>query len=96
MMQEMIVFLIVACAAWMVAVRYMPAALRRIAWERISALARRQGWMRLARHADMRLQGTASCSTGCKQCDGCGTAAQPGSPEQPVIIPEQMKKRLAK
>jgi hypothetical protein len=70
-MQEILVAAIVALAAWVVAVRLLPralrSALRRHAAEAASAL----GWDALAR----RLASASSAAAGgCGGCDGCGPA----------------------
>jgi len=95
MMQNAIVFLIVACAACAVAARYMPNALRHLAWERISTLAHRRGWSSVARHADMKRQSAPGCDSGCKQCDGCGTSV-PRATEQPIDLHIRTGKKAAK
>lgn len=71
-MQEWIVGLIVACAFFAVARRYMPKALRRAMRARLAPAARRFGWNSLAARLAAAEQ-AASCSDGCGSCGGCGS-----------------------
>jgi hypothetical protein len=75
MMQETIVALIVAYAAWAVAKRYAPKLLR--AWVRSTAAtaAKRVGLVRFADKLQAASPASASsCGDGCGTCGGCSPA----------------------
>ena len=84
MMQELIVFVIVVCAAWVVAQRYGPAPLRRVLTGMRANVARRFGL--LGKPA----QGSPSCGG----CDGCSSAATDKGPTLNAITPEQLKQTI--
>lgn len=96
MIQNIIVFLVVACAGWAVAIRYMPSALRHLIWQRISDVAHRRGWLRIAAHADTKREAAPACSSGCKQCDNCGASAPRPGTIQFIAPIGRMEKNAAK
>jgi hypothetical protein len=77
-MQEFVVAMIVAYAAWAVAKRYAPKTLR--AWARATTadLAMRVGLVAFAaRLQTTPAQSSSSCSDGCGTCDGCSPESSP-------------------
>jgi hypothetical protein len=71
MMQQIIAYLIVAYAAWVVGRRYMPLSLRRGANAWLHAKFTSLGWSRMADRFVASTTAAASCSDGCGSCDGC-------------------------
>jgi hypothetical protein len=76
-MQEFIVALIVACAAFAVLKRYLPKTWKLALRARAAGLAKKAGWLGLAQKLESASSAAAasSCSDGCSSCDGCGTPA---------------------
>lgn len=72
-MEELIVGLIVALAAWVVVLRYMPSAARRKMRGMIAVALTGAGWDRAARRFEASAQAGASCADGCGSCGGCGS-----------------------
>lgn len=72
-MQEWIVGLIVVCAFWVVAKRYMPKAVQRALRAWMAQAAKRLGWNGIAARFAASGQAAASCSDGCGSCGGCGS-----------------------
>lgn len=72
-MQELVVGLIVAFAAWSILVRYMPRAVK-TSVRRLTARALHAMGLRKAANYVGRLQEKADCSSGCGSCGGCGPA----------------------
>lgn len=77
-MQETLVGLIVACAAWAAVARYAPKALR----ERMRVLPVRLlqavGLTRVAARLAQRHSRASGCSDGCGSCGGCDSVSKPG------------------
>jgi hypothetical protein len=80
MAQQIIVGLIVACAALYAVWRWMPAAWRRAAAGRVAAGPRRAGWVDGARADALAtsLARTSGCGS-CDSCGSCGTGARRGA-----------------
>lgn len=93
-MQESIVALIVAYAAWVVARRYAPKSVRQ--WARAWAVrvATRLGWTRIAAKFDVSDSSASSCAEGCGTCGSCGSAGAKSAVKQFVITPEALKKTI--
>lgn len=74
-MQEWIVAVIVAYAAWVVLKRYMPKAVKQTVRMQIARTAKKLGWGKVA--SKFELDGTqqpvSSCADGCGTCGGCGS-----------------------
>lgn len=89
-MQEFIVAMVVAYAAWSVAARYAPKAFKR-AVRKLAARAMRDiGLYKAADYVGREAQG-ADCASGCGSCGGCGPAAGP-APKQSAITPEALRR----
>lgn len=91
-MQEFIVGLIVAYAAWSLLVRYTPKAMRRrIRAQAVHAL-NRIGMKKLADRIANR--DDSDCSSGCASCGGCGPAPRAGgmTPKQSSITPNDLRR----
>lgn len=71
MMQQLIVYLIVGYAAWVVGKRYAPLSLRRAANAWLHAKFTILGWSRLAHKFVPGTSAAASCSDGCGSCNNC-------------------------
>jgi hypothetical protein len=93
MMQQIVVALIVACAAVAVLQRYAPKAFKRAA--RISTVraAKAIGWQSLADKLAQQAETGASCGDGCGSCGNCGTTSAPG-PALTSIPVEKLKETL--
>lgn len=74
-MQETIVGLVVICAFWAVAKRYLPKAVRRAIRSQSVRMAKRLGWHRIAERLSAAGEKDGLCSDGCGSCGGCGTDA---------------------
>jgi hypothetical protein len=73
-MQEWIVAIIVAYAAWVVAKRYMPKAVKQTVRMQIARTAKKLGWGRVASKFEPDTQTvSSSCADGCGTCGGCGS-----------------------
>jgi hypothetical protein len=95
MMQEIIVALIVLCAAVAVLKRYAPKALKQWARSWGARTARRIGWLALAERIERQAQAGASCADGCGTCGNCGSAGQAAPVEkQTVISVESLKQTI--
>jgi len=86
-MQEAVVALVVACAFWAVARRYLPKSVRRAIRSWSVRVAKRLGWHRLADRLSVAEEKGGSCSDGCGSCGGCGTdaPAKPADDDRFVI-----------
>lgn len=71
-MQEAIVAIIVVCAAWVVAKRYVPKTIRQTVRTSIVVAAKRFGWNGIARKLEMKIQSAPTCADGCSSCEACG------------------------
>ncbi len=91
-MQEVIVGIIVAFAAFAVARRYAPAPVRQALNGWTARSARRIGLGRLAEKIEAKAGGSAGCGDGCGTCGGCGTANSASSARQFSISPEALKR----
>jgi hypothetical protein len=94
MMQESIVALIVAYAAWVVARRYAPKPVRQWvrAWK--VRVATRLGWTRIAAKFDVSDSGASSCADGCGTCGSCDSAGTKPAVKQFAITPEALKQTI--
>lgn len=81
-MQELLVGLIVACAAWAVIKRYAPKALTRAVRRQLARMFKAMGLSRAAGYFGRDPQ-ASDCSSGCGSCGGCGSA-EPSAKEQPL------------
>jgi hypothetical protein len=79
MMQQSIVYLIVAYAAWVVAKRYAPLWLRRGCSSWLHAKFTALGWNRIAERFVPNATAAASCGDGCGSCNNCA-ANDAGAP----------------
>ncbi len=93
MMQQIIVSLIVVCAAIVVLRRYAPKALKRAARIGAVRLAKACGWNDLAARLAQQAEAGASCGDGCGSCGNCGTTSAPGSTISSIPI-EKLKETL--
>lgn len=89
-MQEAIVGLIVACAAWAVVTRYAPKPLREHMRMLPVRLLQAAGLTRLAARLARRSSGASGCGDGCGSCGGCDTAAGSRSPSS--ISPDALRR----
>ena len=79
-MQELLVGLIVAYAAWAVVARYAPKALKRAVRGQLARMFRGMGLQKAADYFGRDPQ-SSDCSSGCGSCGGCGPS-KPSSKEQ--------------
>ncbi len=70
-MQEAIVALIVVCASWMVARRYLPKSFKSNLRLRAAHALRRFGWENAAHRLEEVPEAAPNCATGCGSCGGC-------------------------
>lgn len=84
-MQEWIVAIIVACAAWVVVKRYMPKTVTHTVRMQIARAAKKLGWSRIARKFELQTQ-TAACADGCSTCGGCGSQEAPPVEKQSATM----------
>lgn len=71
-MQEIIVALIVACAAFVVARRYLPASARNALRTWSAKAANKLGWPSMANK--LTAAAAQDCGSGCGSCKSCGPA----------------------
>lgn len=92
-MQELVVGLIVAFAAWSILVRYTPKPVKSSV-RRVTARALQAVGLRKASDYVGRLQEKADCSSGCGNCGGCGPAPRSGGnvPKQSSTAPEALRR----
>ncbi|MBI1892358.1 MAG: hypothetical protein HYS18_17065 [Burkholderiales bacterium] len=77
-MQEVIVAVVVCCAAMAVLKRYLPRAARNAVRQSIARIAGKLGWQRMAHRLEAEKKIAASCDDGCGSCGGCGApSSQP-------------------
>ncbi len=76
-MQEAIVAIIVAVAAWAVLRRYTPQPLRRACRAGAARIARKFGWRSVEEKLAARASADASCADSCGTCGGCEPGAAP-------------------
>jgi hypothetical protein len=91
-MQQAIVLVIVVCAAWVVARRYTPAAVRQAVRGAATRAAARLGWTRIATRLEAKGATPASCGDGCSTCGGCNAGSPTPGPAQFTIDPKQLKR----
>ena len=91
-MQQWIVAIIVACAAWVVVQRYLPKAARQALCRQLARVATTLGWRRVARKFAMQTQTSSSCADGCGTCGGCGSKSAPPVEGQ-VVLMAQISRR---
>ena len=94
MIQESIVALIVAYAAWVVAKRYAPKPLRQRVRAWTVKAATRLGWTRIAAKFDAADSGASSCADGCGTCGGCGSDDTTPAAKQFTITPEALQRTI--
>ena len=75
-MQEIIVAIIVICAAFAVIKRYAPRAAKQAFRSQSARIASRLGWHRFAAKIAERAEEGASCGNGCGSCGSCGNAPE--------------------
>jgi hypothetical protein len=95
MMQQVLVALIVACAFFAVARRYMPRALRQMLRRRIAHAASRLGWHGVARKLETAAPAAPSCADGCDTCGGCSSGDAPKE-RRSGITPEELKRTASR
>jgi hypothetical protein len=91
-MQEVIVAIIVAYAAFVVVRRYAPKSAKLRMRGLMVRSAGKLGWGGMAQRLADEVQDT-SCSDGCNTCGGCGSAT-PTSEKQFTITPEALKRTI--
>lgn len=94
-MQELIVAIIVACSAFAVARRYLPASVRNAARRLAANAALQLGWQDLAGKLAVQGPVATSCADGCGPCNGCGTVSAAG-PASFGISPDALKRTARK
>ena len=72
-MQEAIVALVVACAAWFVFRRYAPKRAKEGVRGALARGARKLGWKSIAQKLEQAAPATAGCGNGCGACGACDT-----------------------
>ena len=96
-MQELIVALVVTYAAWAVARRYAPKAMR--AWVRATAVStlRRAGFTAMADKMQTAAAAAPSCSDGCSSCDTCSSnsSAKPAAKSGSISV-EQLRNTISR
>jgi len=92
-MQELVVGLIVAFAAWSILVRYTPQPVKTGVRRMTARVLQAVGLRKAAGYVD-RLQEKADCSSGCGSCGGCGPAPRAGgnSPKQSSTTPDALRR----
>ena len=75
MIQQIVVGLIVAIAAFAVLKRYAPKALKRAARIGSVRVAKALGWVSLADKMALQAEAGASCGDGCGTCGNCGSSS---------------------
>ena len=95
-MQETIVALIVAYAAWVVAKRYMPKAIRQTVRASIVVAAKRLGWNSVAHKFEMEIQPAPACADACSTCGGCGATDTTPEKKQLTISVEALKRTASR
>jgi hypothetical protein len=91
-MQEWIVAVIVACAVWAVAKRYLPKAARQAVRRWSARAASRLGWSWMASRLEATAEAGSSCADGCGTCGSCGSSGAPPTDAQFAITPEALKR----
>lgn len=95
-MQEWIVAVIVAYAAWVVARRYAPKPVRGFVRAWTARGARRLGWTRMAMKFEAEKTAASSCADGCGTCGGCGSADTKPAAKQFTMTPEALKRTASR
>ena len=95
-MQELIVTLIVACAAFTIARRYLPKAARHHARRWFARAAEKAGMPEMARKFQKEPQALASCDDGCNTCGACDSTGTPSAAARFTITPEALKRTIAR
>lgn len=90
-MQEFLVGLIVACAAWTIVARYAPKTLTRGARKLLASTLKGVGLVRVADYLGKHSQGT-SCADACGSCGGCGPVKTPAQGAISTITPDALKR----
>jgi len=93
-MQESIVALIVAYAAWVVARRYAPKPVRQWIRAWTVRVATRLGWTRIAAMVDVSDSGASSCADACGACGSCDSGGAKPGVKQSAITPEALKQTI--
>ena len=94
MMQQLIVYLIVAYAAWVVGRRYVPLSLRRGANAWLHAKFTGLGWHRTAERFVASAGTAASCSDGCSSCDGCPANDVIAPAKEFTVTPDTLRQTI--
>ncbi len=95
-MQELIVAIIVACAAVVVLKRYAPKVVKQQV-ALVGARARRDAdvdWHALAARIERQAQAGASCADGCGTCGNCGANGNPSTAKQAIVTLESLKQTI--
>ena len=92
-MQQAIVAVIVAVAAWAVMRRYAPSPLRKLCRTVLAKMAARLGWRGLENRLHAPAQAVDSCADGCGSCGGCRSVA-PQPENRHAITPQDLKRTI--
>lgn len=93
-MQQWIVYLIVAYAAWVVGKRYAPISLRRGASGWLRATFTRLGWTRLADKFVPSAIAAASCGDGCGSCNNCDSNKPAADVKEFTVTPDALRQTI--
>lgn len=93
-MQQWIVYLIVAYAAWVVGKRYAPVSLRRAASGWLRAAFTRLGWTRMADRFVPDAIAAAACGDGCGSCNNCDSNGTPAAPKEFAVTPDALRQTI--
>ena len=94
MVQEIVVGLIVFCAAIVVVRRYAPKAIKQAMRIGAVRLARLLGWSSLAERLAQQAEDGASCGDGCGSCGNCGSQTEDKSGPVQTVSVESLKETL--
>lgn len=93
-MQQSIVYLIVAYAAWVVGKRYAPVSLRRRLNAWLHAKCTDFGWSRMAEKFVPAASASASCGDGCSSCNSCATNEEVATTKEFSVTPDALRKTI--
>ncbi|HCN87700.1 MAG TPA: hypothetical protein DIT28_00740 [Oxalobacteraceae bacterium] len=93
-MQQAIVYLIVAYAAWAVGRRYAPLSWRRRASAWLHARFSALGWMRIADKFLPRANAGTSCSDGCSSCSRCPPSDKAAPGNESTVTPDALRRTI--
>jgi hypothetical protein len=94
MIQQIIVGLIVALAAFAVAKRYAPKGMKRAARAGTVRLAKALGWHWLADKLAQKAEAGASCGDGCGSCGNCAPSENEKNASTQTVSVESLKQSL--